>query len=219
MADTWKHDDLQQLLVSEKYDHLPVRRSESLFHRHRKAFFAAITIFGFIVSSAFWSIGVVSAVRSLRMASNSVSVDPALPQILHCGETPEEARRLGCVFQIWSYSWVPAACHDPTLSDEFLALRDWEYYNGPMGQGSQMNLSDILTGNYDSYGTWGQHFYHCAFTWQNWAKIQTGSGIRPTNHGILYDHVVHCRDVVGIRADERPWYEVDTKLTLSNEIS
>lgn len=39
----------------------------------------------------------------------------------HCGTTPAEARRRGCVFETTGFAWLPQACLDPTTEDQFLA--------------------------------------------------------------------------------------------------
>jgi hypothetical protein len=213
-----KDNELRHPLVADnEHDDSDIpQRQPLLTQKHRKSLvIAAALVLGlFFFGSTTFSIGILRGTASSQ-ASSSNTASTTNPQILHCGSTPDEARALGCVFQIWSYSWVPKPCSDPELIEDFLALRDWEYYDDKFKQGRKYNLSEILTGNHeDAWGTWGQHYYHCAFTWLNWVKIQAGSGIRPTSQDVLYEHAVHCTDVIAKREHERPWGEVDTKLKL-----
>jgi hypothetical protein len=39
----------------------------------------------------------------------------------HCGTSPAEARRRGCVFETTGFAWLPPACLDPASEDQFLA--------------------------------------------------------------------------------------------------
>ncbi|KAE9379889.1 hypothetical protein N431DRAFT_448722 [Stipitochalara longipes BDJ] len=51
-------------------------------------------------------------------SSSRPSISPG--SILHCGHSPQQAKALGCVFDIMDYSWTPKPCFNSTLS-----LRYW----------------------------------------------------------------------------------------------
>lgn len=60
------------------------------------------------------------------------STSPSLPSRLdlplrQCGSTPEEARSLGCRFEMHNFAWVPPACYDEELSSEWNSFQDWGF--------------------------------------------------------------------------------------------
>ena len=139
------------------------------------------------------------------------------PRLRHCGTTASEARQLGCQFQIWSYSWVPSECYDGTLVAEWLALRDWEYYDDKGTRGKLVNFTTevlVAEGDRKLYSTWGQHYWHCAFTWRKFLRAALGSGVGITDQDLDAHHAEHCQDTIRNKFDYRPWGEVDVELVM-----
>lgn len=149
--------------------------------------------------------------RKLSSAQNTTTA-------LSCGETPAEAESLGCLFSIWSYTWVPEPCYDAFLVNEWVEMRDWEYYTLPYGHGELIPFDQVLLGQRTLYSTWGQHYWHCAFGWKKFLRIQNGSGIAVTDKEINMEHGDHCMDTIAYKWDERPWEEVDIKVTVGYEV-
>ncbi|KAA8650341.1 uncharacterized protein ATNIH1004_003025 [Aspergillus tanneri] len=173
------------------------------------------------IASILWSISVIALLTSRLWATTAAA--PPTPQhpsgressihILHCGDTPDEARAMGCKFQIHTYAWVPASCFDEVLQEEWLNIRDWEYYTDKYDQGEPVNISVALAGERNLYSTWGQHIEHCAFTWRKFTRAQAGSGVLMTNRDLSYEHAHHCSDALRTKF-EHPWDEVNTKVTV-----
>lgn len=65
-----------------------------------------------------------------------------------CGESPSEARSLGCLYDVTSSSWLPPECYDAELINEFLALRDWVWYYNVQGNIAAPR-EEVLAGNLD----------------------------------------------------------------------
>ncbi|KAE8347820.1 hypothetical protein BDV24DRAFT_157298 [Aspergillus arachidicola] len=55
------------------------------------------------------------------------SVPKSSPPQMHfsCGSTAVEARTAGCQFDLTTFTWVPPACFDEPLMEDFLASRNW----------------------------------------------------------------------------------------------
>ncbi|KAH7414533.1 hypothetical protein DE146DRAFT_640610 [Phaeosphaeria sp. MPI-PUGE-AT-0046c] len=83
----------------------------------------------------------------------------------HCGTTPTEARRRGCVFETTGFAWLPQACLDPTTEDQFLAyikVHNLTYYRDQ--ECTQLvSLSEVRLGNQGFFVQETYHKTHCAF--------------------------------------------------------
>jgi hypothetical protein len=44
-----------------------------------------------------------------------------------CGDTPADAARLGCKFDLSAFVWVPPACFDSETMEVFLNSSDWRW--------------------------------------------------------------------------------------------
>lgn len=139
-----------------------------------------------------------------------------------CGSSAPEAIANDCVFQLWSYSWVPYKCFDKELHDEYLALRaeeNWHYYDSRSSP-TPVSLESVLTGTRnDLWSTWGQHFWHCAFYQRKFFRIvdqhhdERTATLRMTNRDLDEHHAKHCQKWLA-RPDAYPWDRVMVNLTV-----
>lgn len=83
-----------------------------------------------------------------------------------CGETPSDAARLGCKFDLSSFVWVPATCFDGETMEEFLNASDWRWSLDREGQ--QMVTEEFArTGKFEGlYTTLTYHAMHCKYTYK-----------------------------------------------------
>ncbi|OJD19291.1 hypothetical protein AJ78_00740 [Emergomyces pasteurianus Ep9510] len=82
---------------------------------------------------------------------------------VHCGNSPVEARRLGCRFDMINFSWQRADCWDETLYTRFLAqytnIWHWETPGG-----DPVPLDEVLAGLHQAlYTTWDFYIVHCLY--------------------------------------------------------
>ena len=54
-------------------------------------------------------------------------------EVLECGNTPEEARKKGCVYDVMMQDWVPEPCYDGLLTERFLASGNFTWYADDKG--------------------------------------------------------------------------------------
>lgn len=83
----------------------------------------------------------------------------------HCGTTPAEARRRGCVFETTGFVWLPQACLDPATEGHFLAYvkaNNLTYYRDQECT-QPVPLSEVREGNQGFFVQETYHKTHCAF--------------------------------------------------------
>ncbi|KAK1760001.1 hypothetical protein QBC47DRAFT_357812 [Echria macrotheca] len=164
-------------------------------------------LFGGLVASAIWAVFWPHQLTP----SLPLLTDPP-PTILECGSTAAEARSMGCKFQTWTYSWVPAPCWDAELNTDFIAVHEQyalPYYEDRNGT-TEVAFDDVYTGDLPLlYTVWGSHFWHCAFLMRKFFRRRA----RFTEATWDYDHAKHCQMWVAdpFRYD---WKRVNTKAVL-----
>ncbi|MCJ1310494.1 hypothetical protein MMC25_004158 [Agyrium rufum] len=117
------------------------------------------------------------------------------PPIMYspCGSTPDEARSLGCTFDIISFSFLPPRCHDPELAAEFASLRQWEWFED-QNQTQPIPQEVALSGNYEGlYVNWDYHITHCVFMWRKMHRAFQRGGKSAIDGYIAPEaHTKHC---------------------------
>jgi len=111
----------------------------------------------------------------------------------HCGQSAEEAKTLGCTFELMTVSWVPLECHDVELNEEFRRVRDWRFYSDLKGSREigEVELSEMTV---KAYGTNEFHRMHCGYSWMKMHRaLETG---RRIDKGLsYYKHTTHCAEM------------------------
>jgi hypothetical protein len=113
-----------------------------------------------------------------------------------CGSTPEEAKAMGCSFDVLCWCWLPEECIDRKLSEELLVVDDWHFYYDEAGL-YEIPKIELGSGNTTdmTYTIQGYHYYHCTSSpkkphraWQNGWKMD---GVT-----VDYEHTEHCEYVL-----------------------
>lgn len=108
-----------------------------------------------------------------------------------CGNSSSEALSLGCSFDVISFAWLPTRCFDKELVDEFLALRDWNWY---LDAGAQQTADfvSVAAGEYDElYVTQEYHMYHCTYMWRKMHRAILAGDVLDGYIGDMH-HTAHC---------------------------
>lgn len=149
----------------------------------------------------------VSLLRELSPQAAGTDTAPDLTRKVSncsCGTTIEEARDLGCAFDVLSLSWLPAACRDDALTHEFATSGPgpdggWDYW-ADANRTLPLSLDDVgaLAGRSDGivYTTLGFHVQHCSYYWRKYWRVVKGVGAMAME--ARYDresHVEHCQNV------------------------
>jgi hypothetical protein len=111
--------------------------------------------------------------------------------VTNCGLSPEKAREKGCKFDVMSFSWLPPACYDADLTQQFLADKEWGWYTDPRATGS-VPLSEVQEGNLKYvFVSWEFHLVHCGYMWRKMHRAVMSGG--PIDGYIMdTNHTAHC---------------------------
>ncbi|KAI1126940.1 hypothetical protein F5Y10DRAFT_266651 [Nemania abortiva] len=122
-----------------------------------------------------------------------------------CGSTPEEATERGCRFDVASFCWLPDACYDGGLSEQFDNYRDWEWFLDP-DKTQPLSRQQVMTGKYpEVFVRWGYHIRHCTAMWMKMHRALMGPGTSAIDSYIgNIHHTHHCGEMLLDR-------EVDTE--------
>lgn len=110
----------------------------------------------------------------------------------NCGESPAEARRLGCVFDIIIMGWVPPRCHDSALAAEFVQRRDWAFFGDANFTGPVIPVQQVMEGAWNNlFVNYEFHVIHCTYTWRKMHRAAIGGRVLD---GYIADshHTNHC---------------------------
>lgn len=115
-----------------------------------------------------------------------------------CGATPAEARSAGCVFDLLTTAWTPAACANLDLTREWLDVvtkegRTWPFYLDKAGSIPQKDLAYLESGEWEGelWSTLRLHQYHCLFIWRKMhVAYLAGDAVDTVMRGLR--HSKHC---------------------------
>ncbi|KAJ0109996.1 hypothetical protein J7T55_014798 [Diaporthe amygdali] len=112
-------------------------------------------------------------------------------RIAHCGSSASDARRLGCRFDIMSFSWLPPNCFDEELSHDFDTIQPWQWFADAAGT-QEIPKSEVLMGEAKSlFVSFQYHRTHCVFMWRKLHRALGAKGMVDSYIG-GYNHTVHC---------------------------
>ena len=115
-----------------------------------------------------------------------------------CGNSPSEAKLLGCRFDIILHSWLPADCITPEDDADAVLMyagRNWEWR---LGNGTEVTLDDVRTGEFAFVHTsFDWHVTHCMYVWKRMHRVMMDSGRRVDSYTINYHHTTHCAEMIG----------------------
>jgi len=134
-----------------------------------------------------------------------------VPDILvaPCGNTPQEARDRGCVFDNIAFAWFPERCWDEDLSKSFRDIK-FKFSLGP-NDTDPVGQDDAYTGDYPHlFVNWEYHVMHCTYMWRKMHRAILGEG-RAILDGIAKDmqHTNHCETML-LRRQEVPYDSMNT---------
>ena len=130
-------------------------------------------------------------IRRGRKDGNSANCTVSNDEILRCGQSAEEARDRGCVFDVMNYAWTPAPCHNSTLSREYWESEDWIFYRDKTLH-SVIPNEEILGGQHEYvYAYWLLHYKHCEYA-LNRLSLGVKYGLPVDNELRNASHMMHC---------------------------
>ncbi|KAM4056981.1 hypothetical protein HRG_003834 [Hirsutella rhossiliensis] len=109
-----------------------------------------------------------------------------------CGNSPAEARALGCHFDSAIHAWLPKDClTDDDLEDEALMYqgRDWPYEI----DGKNMTLEQVQAGDYHNITTtFDMHMTHCMYVLKRMHRVMLDATQKMDSYTVNFNHTTHC---------------------------
>ena len=112
-----------------------------------------------------------------------------------CGSTSAEARASGCVFDVMSFSWHQPACFDEELTNEFLSVANWTWFED---EDAKITLSEaeVVAGNHPvTYVAREYHLAHCTYMWRKLHRAVLRNGPIDGHIG-EYEHTKYCGEML-----------------------
>lgn len=181
-----------QLLLASR------RRTRCLTFGHVASFLSGSALIIFVGAIAFPFL-----LAQNRNASTWTQLQ--LPTRNHCGNTPLEARSNNCQFDVLLGSWLPTACHDADLMEEYIADAVWKWYEDPEFT-RLIPMETMRLGEYQGkvWTNSSEHSDHCAYIWMK--QFRAIVNHRPMDDICArYGHTQHCVSKV-----KRPMKEKET---------
>ena len=152
-------------------------------------------------------IGVLSLFRGNWWDRDLVSsIDSHDPKdVCYCGKTIAEAKARGCRYDSIAIQWLPPACRDDELNDEFERAGphgQWEYFSDE-AKTRKYSVEEIAemanTGGY-FWATHRWHVLHCTYTWRKLFR-QRFTGAVIEDHSDTMGHIDHCEQLIQMQFD------------------
>jgi hypothetical protein len=178
-------------------------------HRHHWLTIIAACITVILVLAGAYALGVRS--RHNADVIPSSAADLQIPKYA-CGTTVDEARALGCKFDVLAAAWMPEACLDEELTEEFRNRGPWQYFADASGKVelSEEELSMRVGPDGMFWTTQKWHVIHCAYQWRKMHRAMQ-SGRRIESSLADYAHTKHCGHVF---LDRSPLENLLTEITV-----
>ena len=111
-----------------------------------------------------------------------------------CGSSPAQARELKCKFDIMMNGWVPLACYNEALSEEYLSKNDFHFYTDSFAQ-DEVPLDIVRRGEWKGlYTGWEHHIHHCSYMWKILVlAVEAKTGMFDSSSS-SFDHTSHCSE-------------------------
>ena len=142
-----------------------------------------------------------------KSTEDTADIELPFTEIKDCGSNADEARALGCVFDVMMQEWTSPECYDSALTERYLASNNWTWYADSSGERT-MSDEEIRLGNHlVVFAIQDYHKHHCVFTWEKLVRAMRADS-PVIDKLISYDHVAHCehqtlfntKDVRGVSA-------------------
>lgn len=117
----------------------------------------------------------------------------------NCGNSTAEAMALGCKFELLAGAWLPDACRDDELAEEFNHAGpgpngEWGYYDHRNGS-KELTVAEVAAyADRPSERYWTSfdwHLAHCIFYWRKQYRSRF-NGLKVDSRHNTEGHIIHC---------------------------
>jgi len=158
-------------------------------------------------TSIFWLIIILIIYGSPNLF-NIVHEVNGVPTVLHCGNTTERARELGCVYDILLIHWIPQPCVDQAALDKYKAFGSWQAYGD--AEGLEPLSIEAMSERSMYWTSVRDHARHCSVMWEKqYRGFMSGN---MDSLGLSKSHTEHCAKTLLVVSGMEP-SSLDTRLT------
>ncbi|KAF4236029.1 hypothetical protein CNMCM8980_004999 [Aspergillus fumigatiaffinis] len=121
-----------------------------------------------LLSSLALTISVITGIFTLITYTNGPrDLTPQSPDSLfRCGTSAAQAKAAGCHFDLMSFSWLPSACYNEDLTNDFLNYTDWKWSLDIEGR-QLVPKEYVQQGDFEYlFTSYEYHVVHCVFMWK-----------------------------------------------------
>lgn len=120
-----------------------------------------------------------------------------------CGQSADDARELGCVFDAVLMGWVPWRCHDKALSADFLRHNKWQLHeDANLTAGTAVSEDEVMSGRWaELYADYDFLVFSCMYAWKK-TRRATLSGVVLDGYTADEHNTNHCQ--MNLLSDPRP---------------
>ncbi|PKX89219.1 uncharacterized protein P174DRAFT_515932 [Aspergillus novofumigatus IBT 16806] len=163
-----------------------------------------------LLSSLALTISIITGIFTLIAYTNGQrNPAPQSPDSLfRCGTSAAEAKAAGCHFDLMSFSWLPSACYNEDLTNDFLNYTDWKWSLDIEGQ-HLVPKEYVQQGDFEYlFTSYEYHVVHCVFMWKKTHQaILDGSFDHLDGYIAGLGHTGHCGEM-GVLNLENGWYRI-----------
>ncbi|RHZ66772.1 uncharacterized protein CDV56_109300 [Aspergillus thermomutatus] len=163
-----------------------------------------------LLSSLALIISVTTGIFTLTAYANGPheSRAPRSPErLFRCGTSAAEAKAAGCHFDLMSFSWLPPACYNEDLTNDFLNYTNWQWSLDAEGQ-HLVSKEFVQQGDFEFlFTSYEYHVVHCVFMWKKTHQAILDGGFDHLDGYIAgLGHTGHCGEMLLDRAtDLQSW--------------
>lgn len=192
-----RKDDEEEFVYSKTTP--PTHPSQGRPYRSYATLLSSLALTISIISGIFTLIAYTTSPRELTPQSQD--------SLFRCGTSAAEAKAAGCHFDLMSFSWLPPACYNEDLTNEFLNYTDWKWSLDSEGR-HLVPKEYVQQGDFEYlFTSYEYHVVHCVFMWKKTHQaILDGSFDHLDGYIAGLGHTGHCGEMLLDReTDLKTW--------------
>lgn len=157
--------DSEEASEASVQDNAPLAQGGTRWDRRSIRMYGGLLLGMIGLAASVWGLAAGWRQRGPGHASTGIGFPAKMPTpVKQYGSTPDEARRLGCRFEIHNFAWVPPQCYDEALADDWDAHQTWVFTRSAHNATDTDAgfVAECRAGNvHNAWVPWWQHMAHC----------------------------------------------------------
>ncbi|EAW16776.1 uncharacterized protein NFIA_001230 [Aspergillus fischeri NRRL 181] len=192
-----RKDDDEEFVYSKTTP--PTQPPQGRPYRSNATLLSSLALTISIITGIFTLIAYINGPRNLKPQSPD--------SLFRCGTSAAQAKAAGCHFDLMSFSWLPSACYNEDLTNDFLNYTDWKWSLDIEGR-HLVPKEYVQQGDFEYlFTSYEYHVVHCVFMWKKTHQaILDGSFDHLDGYIAGLGHTGHCGEMLLDRGtDLKTW--------------